>query len=576
MRTKIYSIVVAILFLVILSGVFYLQVIRWPLYNGLARRNHIRLIPFEGLRGTIYDRNGLAMVENRLSFDVVIIPQEIRDEDALYGRLSNVIGMTKENIKAIVKKRYTAPFAPITIAGDVERNIAFILEEMKQQIPGVLVQSRGLRWYVYGERAGHIIGYLSLINKGELERLGAYGYSVSDMVGRSGVERVYDRYLKGEDGGMQVEVDASGKLVRVLGNKNQNKGCDITLTVDAKLQAYAADCLSGQKGAIVIMNANNGEILAVASSPEFDSNIFVASDKGGQAKELINSKQRPMLNRAISGQYPPGSIFKIIVALAGLESGKITEHTTFVCDGKYRMGNAEFACWKDEGHGPQDISAAITHSCNVYFYNLGHKLGPDVIAEYAQKFGLGRSSGIDLTGEASGLVPTPAWKRAKKNESWFEGETVNFAIGQGPLLVTPLQMAGMVSVFANGGSLPKPHLIKKIGDSETVPPKPKVVSVVSRKNLEIIKNAMLKVVESDTGTGQRARVEGVRIAAKTGTAQNPRGDDHAWFLGYAPADNPKISLVVLVEHGGKGGLIGADIAKKLLEFIRDNTDLLNH
>lgn len=572
MRDRIYSTIVSVLFLLILCGIFYLQILRWPLYHNLSQKNHIRLIPFPGLRGTIYDRNGLPIVENRLSFDVMIIPQEARDADRTYGRLSKVLSIPQGKIESMVRKGYYAPFAPITIASDINKDTAFTLEEMKQELPGVLVQSRALRWYVYGERTSHVIGYLSLINSEELERLRDYGYSMSDLVGRSGVERLYDGYLRGKDGGMQVEVDATGRLVKVLGNKNPTKGRDITLTVDAKLQAYVADCLVGYKGAAIVVDPNNGDILAFVSSPMFDSNIFTDPNDNDVAADLVRAGARPLLNRAINGQYPPGSTFKLIVATAALETKKITPHTTFVCDGKFELGNTEFDCWKEEGHGPQDLEQGIVHSCNVYFYNTGRKLGPDIIAEYAQRFGLGKPAGIDLVGESSGLVPSPAWKRSKRNANWYEGETVNYAIGQGYLLVTPLQMTEVVSVFASGGSAPRFHLIKKIGNSEVSVPKPKPVNV-SKKTLDIIKSAMRQVVDSDTGTGQRARVEGVSVAAKTGTAQNPQGEPHAWFVGYAPADKPKIALVVLIEHGGHGGYVAADISKKVIEFIRDNTEI---
>jgi penicillin-binding protein 2 len=517
MRSKIYSIIINIAFLVIFAGIFYLQILRWPLYHTLAKNNHIRLIPFPGLRGTIYDRNGLVIVDNRLSFDVVIIPQEVEDTEKTYGRLAQALGIPSQRIESIVKKEYTAPFAPITVAGDVDKDLAFSLEERKQKLPGVLVLPRTIRWYVYGERTSHIIGYLSLINKEELEKLQDYGYSISDLVGRSGVEKAYDRYLRGEDGGMQLEVDASGRLVKILGSKNQKKGQDITLTVDAKLQAYASDCLEGQKASAVFMDPKNGEILAMASSPSFDSNVFIEPGKNDVAVSYVRSSARPMLNRAISGQYPPGSIFKVIVALAGLETKKATIHTTFVCPGRYYLGGAEFDCWKSEGHGPQDMRDAITHSCNVYFYNLGRKLGPDIISEYAQKVGLNKNTGIDLAGESSGLIPNPAWKKARRGQNWYEGETLNFAIGQGDVLVTPLQMAEVVSVFATEGAAPRPHIIKKIGDSEIETPKARIIPM-SKDAVRSIKSAMVNVVSSDTGTGQRARIEGLKIAAKTGTA----------------------------------------------------------
>lgn len=539
----------------------------------LSQKNHIRLVPLEGLRGTIYDRNGLALVDNRLSFDVIVFPQEIDDEDETFSRVAKVIGVPKQNLAAIMKTEYQAPFSPITIARDIDREKAFMLEEMKQDIPGVFVQPKSLRWYIYGEKAAHSIGYLSLINKEEFERLRDYGYSFRDLVGRAGAERVYDRYLKGQSGGMQLEVDATGRLVKTLGTKTPQKGEDITLTIDAKLQSYVSEVLAGKKGAIVVMNPHNGEILAISSSPSYDPNIFIDPNKNEVAAELLKSASHPMINRAIVGQYPPGSTFKIIVALAGLQTQKITENTTFNCGGKFHLGNIEFECWKEGGHGPQNLYEALIHSCNVYFYNLGRKLGPEVLAEYAQKFGLGKQTGIDLVGEGKGFVPTAWWKRTAKGENWYEGETVNYSIGQGYLSVTPLQMAEAISIFATEANAPRPHLIKKIGGVQIAEPKPKTINI-PKDALKIMKDAMRQVVESDTGTGQRARVEGVKIAAKTGTAQDPQGEPHAWFVGYAPADNPKIAFAVLVEHGGKGGLVAADLTKQILVFIRDNTDIL--
>ncbi|MFA5335288.1 MAG: penicillin-binding protein 2 [Candidatus Omnitrophota bacterium] len=573
MRSRIYSTIINIAFLVILAGIFYLQVLRWPLYHTLAKNNHIRLIPFPGLRGTIYDRNGLAMVDNRLSFDVVIIPQEVENTDKTYDRLAQALGISRARIESIIRKESSAPFAPITISGDVDKDLAFSLEEQKQRLPGVLVLPRTIRWYIYGERASHVIGYLSLINKKELDDLEDYGYSVSDLVGRSGIEKAYDKYLKGEDGGMQLEVDAAGRLVRILGSKNQKKGRDITLTLDAKLQAYAADCLEGQRASAVFMDPRNGEILAMASSPSFDPNIFIEPGKNDVAVGYVKSSARPMLNRAINGQYPPGSIFKTVLAFAALDTKKATVHTTFVCPGRYYLGRAEFDCWKLEGHGPQDMRDAITHSCNVYFYNLGRKLGPDVISEYAQKVGLNKPTGIDIGGESGGLIPNPAWKKARRGQSWYEGETVNFSIGQGDVLVTPLQMTEVASILAMGGAAPRPHIIKKIGETTVNVPKPRMVPM-SKDTADTIKSAMVNAVSSDTGTGQRARVEGLKIAAKTGTAEAPNGDPHAWFMGFAPADDPKVAFVVMVEHGGHGGVAAADIAGKILKFAKDNTELL--
>lgn len=571
-RLKVVNAVILSSFFILIAGLGYLQLIRGDFYYKLSEENRIRLLPLRGLRGKIFDRRGRPLATNRLSFDVALIPQELANPKSTFKKLGELTGGVPEHFRQSLNSGYTAPFVPITILKNIDQKKAFVLEEWKPELSGILVQSKPQRYYPYREIVSHITGYLGEIGPGELKRGKRYGYQIKDLIGRAGIEGSFDEYLRGKNGGMQLEVDNRGRHVRTLGFRRPEKGKDIYLTVDIDLQKRLSQLLKGKKGAAIVLNPQNGEVLSLVDSPDYNPNLFIEGRDVQALRKILHNPDSPLLNRAIYGIYPAGSIFKIVVAAAGLESKKITPHTRLFCPGRYKVGNEEFLCWDLDGHGWQTITEALTNSCNVFFYKLGMLLGPELISEYAAKFGLGEITGIDLPGEAKGLVPNKNWKRKVEKSRWYDGDTVNFSIGQGSLLVTPLQVARMISVIANGGYLIKPYLVKKIDTLEVATPRLKRVKL-SRKNIEIIKKGLEGVVNEPWGTGYRAKVEGLELIAKTGTAQVKRGKSHAWFGGFSPKNNPRISFVIFLEHGGSGGAEAAGIAAELMRFL-STTDYL--
>jgi penicillin-binding protein 2 len=541
----------------------YTQGIRHAYYSKLSKDNAIRIIPIEGPRGAIFDRNGVRLASDRISFNVGLVYQELKNREKLIRLLVNTLGIERKDVEDAIEKAAGKPYAPVTIVDDIDRDKAFILEEESFDVRGLVIQTRSMRDYPYRNIGAHMLGYLGEISDSELGMMKEYGYRAKDLIGRDGVEKYYDNYLSGVDGGIQIQVDNRGRLVRTLGLKEPVNGKDLRLTIDIDLQSACDKALDRYRGAIIVMDPNNGEVLALSSSPGFDPNVFVRPESSSERVKLIRDKRMyPLLNRAISGTYQPGSVFKIVVATAALDTGRIGRQTRFNCTGSFTLGTGKFACWKEDGHNSQNVVDALMNSCNVFFYNTGKALGIDNIEEYAKIFGFGKITGIDLPGEAKGVVPGRFWKRSIKKDSWYEGDTVNLAIGQGYLLATPMQVLEMISIVANNGKAVKPYIVKRIDASD--------VSAVSRHDLNFSKIAMsavrdglYKVVNATNGTGKRARLEGVAIGGKTGTAENPGGVTHAWFCGFAPLDGAKLSLVVFLEHGGKGGLEPSEIAKEI-------------
>ncbi len=432
----------------------------------------------------------------------------------------------------------------------------------------MVIQTSPLRNYVYDSTACHVIGYLGHINKKELTKLRNYGYQRRDLIGRSGVEKYYDNYLKGKDGGSQLEVNNRGRQLRMLGIKEAVAGKDISLTIDIDLQVFIEESMGGHRGAIVVMDSTNGEILGMLSRPGFDPDMFVSGASPGAISSFFKRSDFPLVNRAISGRYPPGSVFKVVVASAALDKEKINTRTHLGCKGSYTLGRRVFRCWKKKGHGSQNIREAIKNSCNVFFYQMGRIAGADNITEFAKKFGFGKSTGIDLPGEVSGLVPGRMWKMMSMRENWYEGDTVNFSIGQGYLLVTPLQIVRMMAASGNGGRLIRPHVVKRIDVVDAASPDPKPIRI-SKEALEIVKEGLDMVVNAERGTGRKARVKGLDIGGKTGTAQAGKDKTHAWFSGFSPVDDAKMAVVVFLEHGGKGGLSASKIAGEIFGKLHE-------
>lgn len=555
---------VRFIFILLAAGLVYTQVIRYPYYSRLSKDNAIRIIPISGPRGTIYDRNGVSLVNDRMSFNVAVVYQELRNRDKLIALLTNLLGISRQDAEAALYKASFKPYAPVTIIEDIDKEKAFIIEEESFDIRGLVIETKSVRSYIYDNVGSHIFGYLSEISEAELESMKEYGYRMKDLVGRDGLEKYYDRSLAGVDGGFQIQVDNKGRQVATLGYKEPVKGKDLFLTIDINLQKICDKMLEGKSGAILVMEPYTGEILALSSGPNYDPNIFLKPDMSSKRTGLMKDKKRPLLNRAVSGLYQPGSVFKIVIAAGALETEKINRHTRFNCGGVFTLGGRGFNCWKEGGHGIQNIVDALMNSCNVFFYNTGRSLGVDNIETYARLFGFGRRSRIDLPDEAGGIVPGRLWKKALKKDNWYEGDTINYSIGQGYLLVTPIQVLGMMSVVANKGSMVRPFVVKKIDALDETRPEKKKLGL-SANTLMNIREGLYKVINNESGTGKRAKVEGVAAAGKTGTAQNPLGRTHAWFAGFAPFENAKMCVVVFLEHGGKGGMEPSEIAKEIFQ-----------
>ena len=408
-----------------------------------------------------------------------------------------------------------------------------------------------------------MLGYIGKITKEEYRSMDHEIFMLDSYVGRSGLEKTFDDSLRGEDGGRQIEVNARGEQLRVLSEKEPVRGEDITLSVDLNLERAVVPFLGDKRVTVLMMDLKTGELPVFLSHPDFDPNLFVEGDKDEERIKLLRDQSRPLINRAISGTYPPGSVFKLVTALAGLETGKITRYTTFVCNGFFRLSphSRRFKCWEPEGHGRMDLLSGLERSCNVYFYNVGHLVGEKELSHYAHELGLGEPLSLDIPA-ADGLIPSAEWKRSKYSSAWYGGETISFAIGQGYVLVTPLHILRLVAIVAKDGEVPVPTLIKTQPGARI----PIFKTHAHKESFKAIKQGMLRVVESNFGTGQLARLDFMKVAAKTGTAQAPPEKPHAWFAGFFPYEDPQFALVVFVEHGGSGGLAAATIAKKVLEI----------
>lgn len=565
-------------FLFLMVSLAYSQIIKGPYYFSLSQNNRIKLVRLAAGRGLIYDSKGRIIAGARACFNVAVLAQEVKDVQKTLDKISPILGISQERLWRQYRKNFSAPFVATVVAADIPKKTAIALECRESQIPGLVIQTEPIRDYRYGVSLGHILGYLGRMREEELQRFKTYGLRVKDLVGRSGLEEELDSYLRGQAGGMQAEVNNRGYLVRVLGKRAPQGGQDIYLTVDAELQKFIDSLLEERAGACIVMNPQNGDIRALVSKPAFDPNLFIAalnenSSAGSEIEKLLKSEQAALVNRAISGTYSPGSIFKIVVAQAGLETGEISPEDKEFCLGSLKVGNRDFFCWKLNGHGGENIFSGLAHSCNVFFYKLGLALGPDKLSSFARKFGLGLGTGIDLPYESAGLVPSRKWKLKSKKERWYDGETANFSIGQGYLLATPLQVARAICAVANGGYLVRPRVVRKIGDKTLDLSRKK--TGLKKEALEIIKEGMRQAIQQDGGTGYRAKIPGRQWAAKTGTAQTSLGRSHGWFAGFYPVDQPRVLVLVFLEYGGSGGEAPALIAKEIVEYIIKEKDTGN-
>lgn len=569
MKIRIYVVYIFILSLSIILALklYQIQILEGPRYRELAEGNRIRILPVSAPRGEILDRSGKILAKNRPSFAVYVVPFEGNRVESL-KILSKIINIPYTEIK---KRLDEAPnrLQPVNILPDANIEIVSKIKELEDKLPGVLIVTDVVRDYPYKNIASHILGYVGEVSSEEIKMFQKDGVKMGDIIGKAGIEREYQSILMGKKGGEQVEVDAMGRPIKVLGMVPPVPGATVVTTIDLDLQRVATESLKrrGLPGAIVAINPQNGDVLAMVSNPDYDPNSFAKGISREEWGRLL-SPERPLLNRAISAVYPPGSTFKIAVSLAALVEGVVSEDSTFYCSGSMIIGNRRFKCWT--AHGRINFLDAIAESCDVTFYTIGLKLGAEKIARYARLLGLGELTRIDIPGELQGLIPEPSWKK----EPWYVGDTANMSIGQGYVQVTPIQMALLVSAIANGGKVYRPRIVSEIINQDgTKIPKPVVlIRDLSKfkREIDIIRKGMKRVV--DVGTGSLAKVSGIDVAGKTGTAENfptkynPQGKDHAWFIAYAPIDDPKIALAIVVEQGGHGGSTAAPIAAEIISF----------
>lgn len=578
------SLAAAIVFTLLLLRLWQLQIISDEHYRSLSEKNRTRYIPISAQRGRIFDREGNLLADNRPAFDVAVLREEVDDPDRLLEQLAVFLDVDREELLNRWKAGNRLPrYRPIPLARDVDRDTLEKIMENAVNLPGVLMETRPVRSFPLGPIAPHFIGYLGEITDRELSRPEFEGYRPGDVVGKAGLEKNLEPVLCGIDGERRVEVDVKGKTMRILKTLDPQPGNNVVLTLQASLQQVAEQAFDGQAGAAVVLDVHTGEILAITSQPTFDPAQFARGLTTKEWQELQNNPLNPLQNRAISGQYPPGSTFKVVTALAALKAGVATPATRVLCEGATRVGDHTFRCWKRKGHGTTDLHKALKESCDVWFYKVAQDVGIDRIAQMARELGLGSSLGLPLENEKSGLIPDRAWKKQRYGKSWYRGETLNASIGQGYILTTPLQLATMTAAIANGGTTYRPHIIKSTENSVTGMKKitaPEVIfhAALSPRHLAAVREGLEAVVNEPGGTAYASRLEPLPYAGKTGTAQvvKLRGEildesripyrfrDHALFTAYAPADDPAIAVAVVVEHGSHGSSAAAPIARAII------------
>lgn len=603
---------------VLFVRLFHLQVIQKETFNRLAKTNRIRLHTTEAPRGIIFDRHGHVLVDNQPSFNLRITPKDADPLDQSLKKLSDYIefsqkivwsalqqgdrnglfdlnwdaldayaGFSENKIrKTLERERTGASFKQVLLKRNIGRNILAVIEAHAYDLPGVNIEIKSRRQYFNSPGSAHLIGYLGEVNADDLKNNKDKNYKQGDLIGKFGVEKKMEPYLRAGHIQTLVEVNAIGQIIRKIGDKLDHKsvGDNVFLTIDHGLQKKAESLLKDASGSVVAIEPDSGKVLVLVSAPAFDPNAFIGGVSRKYWRQLMADPARPMQNKAIQGLYPPASTYKIVTALAGLQEGVIDSDTSFFCPGFLVYGRRAFRCWKKGGHGSLNVIQAIEQSCDVFFYHVGLRLGVDRIAQYATACGLGARTGIDLDHESAGLIPTAQWKKRRTGDKWHSGETLSIAIGQGYNLTTPLQMAVCMATVANGGVRYKPLIVSRIetADGKIVKQfeKEKVGQLpVSPENLAIVRQGLWEVVNGSRGTARRYKIKGIEMLGKTGTAQvfsRKEGDDdgddlpdhlkaHAWFVGYAPMEYPQIAVAVLVEHGEHGSSTAAPIASELIK-----------
>lgn len=581
-RIGILGVVITLTLALLISRLWQLQILDGEGLRTISEKNRMRLIRTPPLRGAIYDRHGELLVDNRPSYDIILVPEDTPDMQKTIEALSRYVPTEEHLSNKIAARDLRRPsYEGVLLAKDVPWQVIAAVETHQLEIPGVSIETGTRRDYPSSGFAAHLLGYVGEISPRELAQ--SPGYRMGDLIGKFGIEKRWESILRGHGGGQQIEVDAAGKRLRVLGAVEATAGQSLVLTIEAELQRKAESLLEGREGAIVALDVHTGEVLAMASRPMFDPNQFARGVTSSEWRSLVSDPLHPLNNRAIQGQYPPGSTFKVIMAAAALEKGVVTPSTRFSCSGGIPFGNHFFHCWKKKGHGRVDLRQALAQSCDVYFYQVGQRLGIQAIADYARRFGMGAPLSLGIDHELGGVIPDAAWKKARLGAPWYAGETLSVVIGQGYVTATPLQMAVVAAAVANGGTVYRPHVVKRVLDDAGEPLQEYGPEVLQETNiaphtLQLVREGMIDVVNAPTGTGKKAKLLEVLVAGKTGTSQVIAGmkgkgaalprqfRDHAWFIAFAPAEAPKIAVACLLEHAGAGGgAVAAPVVKEVLE-----------
>jgi len=587
-RSLISSVIIITFFAVLVSRLWFLQIQQGEMYGNKADNNRVRFAEVVPPRGNIVDSMGREIVTNRPAFNVVLSREEKRIDDTLLKRLASYLEVDVTVLLDRMRKMADAPrHIPVRLVEDIDWEMVATIENNRLELPGVRIEVVPLRMYHFGNYASHIIGYLGEISEAELKNEEYSSYKGGDLVGKMGLEKLRETHLHGEKGREYMEVNAQGFEQKYLKGIEPLPGADLQLTINMELQTVAEEIMARENkaGAVVAVEVNSGRVLVASSAPQLKLDEFIGGISSKAWKEMLDNSRHPLINKTVQGQYPPASTYKIVTALAGLAEREIDPETVIFCPGHYKLGNRTYRCWKRRGHGAVNLKIALSESCDVYFYQVGQRVGVDRLAKYASHFGLGRKTGVDMEHEKSGLIPTADWKKRRYNQSWQKGETLSVAIGQGFDLTTPIQVTMMTAALANGGTLYKPGIIESVKDPDgrvIERFEPKVVGrlVGQGQNLKLIRASLVEAVNGKHGTGKPAKLENITVAGKTGTAQVVRLKqykhlkekdipykyrDHAWFTCFAPAENPEIAVTVLVEHGLHGSSGAAPIARAILE-----------
>ena len=581
--------VISALIFLALSFYWKVQIVDHKKFSGLAEANRTRQRTLAAPRGLILDRNGEILADNGASFKVSFIRENVRDMEASLAAVGRLLEIDVKTLRDRIEQYKDVPaFEPIVVEDGLNSEDIAPIESRRLEFPELVVDAEPRRFYPKGSQAAHVLGYLQERTPEEIRAEPDRAARAGEMVGKTGVEREYDDILKGVDGKIIEVVDSLGRVRDESGRQNPVQGGNVVLTLDQRLQARAEEALEGREGVVVALDPRTGEILALASFPTFDPNRFITRFTPAEWRQLMDDPLSPLENRAIRGLYAPGSIFKLVMSLGGLDFGYITPETSVYCRGSTQIYGAVRHCWFAPGHGSMNLADAIKNSCNIYFYTLGRQMGIDMIAKAAERLGLGKKTGVDLAGEKEGLVPSSEWKARTLKTPWYPGETISVAIGQGQLQVTPLQIAALTAIIAERGQRKRPHIFLRgpvdgkggapaaddgSGAAAELPFKPSA--------FESVIAGMWRSV-NDGGTGKGAFVEGMDVCGKTGSTQlisresaerlSRAGREiktHSWFSGFAPRDNPQIVVTVLVEYGGGGGATAAPVAGRIFELFKD-------